>query len=95
MRSQIPASVKIVTLYDRSVTIRESVNDVQFTLLLALGLVILVIFLFLRNLSATIIPSLALPMSIVGTFCGHVSAGLQPGQPLLDGPDPLGGVRGG
>ena len=68
VRSQIPASVKIVTLYDRSVTIRESVNDVQFTLLLALGLVILVIFLFLRNLSATVIPSLALPMSIVGTF---------------------------
>jgi HAE1 family hydrophobic/amphiphilic exporter-1 len=68
LREQIPASVKIVTLYDRSATIRESVNDVQFTLLLALGLVVLVIFLFLRNLSATVIPSLALPMSIVGTF---------------------------
>ncbi|MFI5331444.1 MAG: efflux RND transporter permease subunit, partial [Desulfobaccales bacterium] len=68
LRQQIPASVDIATLYDRSVTIRESVNDVQFTLLLALGLVILVIFLFLRNLSATVIPSLALPMSIVGTF---------------------------
>ena len=68
LRNQIPASVQIVTLYDRSATIRESVNDVQFTLLLALGLVILVIFLFLRNLSATVIPSLALPMSIVGTF---------------------------
>ncbi len=68
LRSQIPASVGIYTLYDRSATIRESVNDVQFTLLLALCLVILVIFLFLRNLSATIIPSLALPMSIVGTF---------------------------
>jgi HAE1 family hydrophobic/amphiphilic exporter-1 len=68
LREQIPAPVKIVTLYDRSVTIRESVNDVQFTLLLALGLVVMVIFLFLRNLSATVIPSLALPMSIVGTF---------------------------
>jgi HAE1 family hydrophobic/amphiphilic exporter-1 len=68
LREQIPASVKIVTLYDRSATIRQSVNDVQFTLLLALGLVVLVIFLFLRNLSATVIPSLALPMSIVGTF---------------------------
>jgi hydrophobic/amphiphilic exporter-1 (mainly G- bacteria), HAE1 family len=68
LRQQIPASVNVVTLYDRSQTIRESVNDVQFTLLLALGLVILVIFLFLRNLSATVIPSLALPMSIVGTF---------------------------
>ncbi len=60
--------MEIATLYDRSITIKESVNDVQFTLLLALGLVILVIFLFLRNLSATVIPSLALPMSIVGTF---------------------------
>jgi HAE1 family hydrophobic/amphiphilic exporter-1 len=68
IRNQIPASVQIATLYDRSATIRESVNDVQFTLLLALGLVIMVIFLFLRNLSATVIPSLALPMSIVGTF---------------------------
>ena len=68
IRNQLPASVRIVTLYDRSATIRESVNDVQFTLLLALGLVVLVIFLFLRNLSATVIPSLALPMSIVGTF---------------------------
>ncbi len=68
LRQQIPAAVNIVTLYDRSVSIRESVNDVQFTLMLALGLVVLVIFLFLRNLSATVIPSLALPMSIVGTF---------------------------
>ena len=68
IRNQIPASVQIATLYDRSATIRESVNDVQFTLLLALGLVIMVIFLFLRNFSATVIPSLALPMSIVGTF---------------------------
>jgi len=68
LREQIPAAVSIVTLYDRSVTIRESVNDVQFTLLLALGLVVMVIFLFLRNISATVIPSLALPMSIVGTF---------------------------
>jgi HAE1 family hydrophobic/amphiphilic exporter-1 len=68
LRGQIPAAVDIVTLYDRSQSIRESVNDVQFTLLLALGLVVLVIFLFLRNLSATIIPSLALPMSIIGTF---------------------------
>ncbi|MDO9071527.1 MAG: efflux RND transporter permease subunit, partial [Deltaproteobacteria bacterium] len=68
IRNQIPASVQIATLYDRSATIRESVNDVQFTLLLALGLVVMVIFLFLRNFSATVIPSLALPMSIVGTF---------------------------
>ena len=67
-RAQLPASVNLNTLYDRSVSIRSSVEDVQFTLLLAIALVVLVIFLFLRNLSATLIPSLALPMSIVGTF---------------------------
>ena len=68
MRSQIPASVQLQTLYDRSVSIQESVHDVKFTLLLTLALVILVIFLFLRNASATVIPSLALPISVIGTF---------------------------
>jgi HAE1 family hydrophobic/amphiphilic exporter-1 len=67
-RAEIPASVNLDILFDRSQSIRESVNDVKLTLLLAIVLVILVIFLFLRNLSATIIPSLALPMSIIGTF---------------------------
>ena len=67
-RQQMPPSVYMEILYDRSVSIRDSVNDVKFTLFLALVLVILVIFLFLRNLSATAIPSLALPMSIIGTF---------------------------
>jgi len=67
-RAQMPASVNLNILYDRSVSIRESVNDVKFTLMLSLCLVIMVIFLFLRNVSATVIPSLALPMSIVGTF---------------------------
>jgi len=67
-RVQIPPSVSLDVLYDRSVSIRESVRDVKFTLFLALCLVVLVIFLFLRNISATIIPSLALPFSIVGTF---------------------------
>jgi HAE1 family hydrophobic/amphiphilic exporter-1 len=67
-RSQMPASVQINTLFDRSLAIHDSARDVQFTLLLTLGLVVMVIFLFLRNLSATVIPSLALPMSVVGTF---------------------------
>jgi HAE1 family hydrophobic/amphiphilic exporter-1 len=67
-RSQIPASVNLEILFDRSKSIRESVNDVKFTLLLSIVLVVLVIFLFLRNLSATVIPSLALPMSLIGTF---------------------------
>jgi HAE1 family hydrophobic/amphiphilic exporter-1 len=68
LRAQIPASVDLAVLYDRSVSIRESVSDVKFTLFLAVCLVVLVIFLFLRNLSATVIPSLALPFSLVGTF---------------------------
>ncbi|HXH27559.1 MAG TPA: efflux RND transporter permease subunit [Candidatus Polarisedimenticolia bacterium] len=67
-RHQLPASVSMHLLYDRSESIQASVSDVKFTLLLTLALVVLVIFLFLRNLSATVIPSLALPMSIVGTF---------------------------
>jgi hydrophobic/amphiphilic exporter-1 (mainly G- bacteria), HAE1 family len=67
-RAQLPAAVNLNTLYDRSASIRSSVHDVQFTLLLAIALVVLVIFLFLRNVSATLIPSLALPMSILGTF---------------------------
>jgi hydrophobic/amphiphilic exporter-1 (mainly G- bacteria), HAE1 family len=76
LQSQLPPAVTMYTLYDRSLTIRHSVDDVKFTLELSLFLVILVIFLFLRNLSATIIPSLALPLSLVGTFavmylCGY------------------------
>ncbi len=67
-RAQMPGSVNMNILYDRSLSIRHSVNDVKFTLFLTMCLVVLVIFLFLRNLSATIIPSLALPMSIIGTF---------------------------
>ena len=68
LQRAIPASVKVDVLYDRSISIRESVNDVQFTLVLTMALVVMVIFLFLRNLSATLIPSLALPTSIVATF---------------------------
>ncbi|MEH2039873.1 efflux RND transporter permease subunit [Nostoc sp.] len=67
-RTQIPAAVNMDILYDRSQSIRESVDDVQFTLLLTIALVVLVIFLFLRNISATVIPSLAVPLSIVATF---------------------------
>jgi HAE1 family hydrophobic/amphiphilic exporter-1 len=65
---QLPAAASLHVLYDRSTPIRASVEDVKFTLLLTLVLVVLVIFLFLRKLSATVIPSLALPFSIVGTF---------------------------
>ncbi|HXT15682.1 MAG TPA: efflux RND transporter permease subunit [Gemmatimonadaceae bacterium] len=68
LQKQIPASVNMTLMYDRSATIRESVSDVKFTLVLTLFLVIAVIFLFLRNVSATLIPSLALPISVIGTF---------------------------
>jgi HAE1 family hydrophobic/amphiphilic exporter-1 len=67
-RGQLPASVSLDLLFDGSESIEASVEDVQFTMLLTLGLVVLVIFLFLRNLRATIIPSITLPLSIVGTF---------------------------
>jgi HAE1 family hydrophobic/amphiphilic exporter-1 len=67
-RSELPPSVHLGILYDRSDTIRASYKDVQFTMVLTLGLVIMVIFVFLRNIWATVIPSLALPFSIIGTF---------------------------
>jgi HAE1 family hydrophobic/amphiphilic exporter-1 len=68
LRPQLPPAIEVNLLYDRSQTIQESVADVKFTLSLTLGLVVLVIFLFLRNGPATAIPSMALPMSVVGTF---------------------------
>ena len=67
-QSQLPPSVNLEIRGDRSQQIREAFNDIQFTMALTLGLVIMVIFLFLRNVSATFIPSLALPFSILGTF---------------------------
>ncbi|MBI3593631.1 MAG: efflux RND transporter permease subunit [Nitrospirae bacterium] len=67
-RSQMPASVRFEILYDRSVSIMDSIKDVKFSLLLAIALVVMVIFLFLRKISATVIPSLALPISLMGTF---------------------------
>ena len=68
LQSNLPASVKVEVLTDRTTTIRASVKDVQFELMLTIVLVVLVIFLFLRTLSATIIPSIAVPLSLVGTF---------------------------
>jgi len=67
-QASLPPSVKLGVLYDRSESIRHSVDDVQYTLLLAGVLVILVIYLFLGNASATLIPALALPVSVIGTF---------------------------
>jgi HAE1 family hydrophobic/amphiphilic exporter-1 len=69
-RAQMPASVNLGVILDRSESIRASVAEVQFTLMLAVALVVMVIFLFLRSLTATIIPALALPISLIGTFGG-------------------------
>jgi hydrophobic/amphiphilic exporter-1 (mainly G- bacteria), HAE1 family len=68
LQAQMPNSIALGVMYDASQSIRESVDDVRFTLVLTIALVILVIFVFLRNLSATVIPSLALPVSLIGTF---------------------------
>ena len=68
LQSSLPSSVKLNILTDRTQTIRASVNDVQFEMMLTIALVVMVIFLFLRNLSATVIPSVAVPLSLVGTF---------------------------
>jgi hydrophobe/amphiphile efflux-1 (HAE1) family protein len=69
-RQQIPPSINLEVLNDRSVSIRQSVDDVQITLMITVALVVLVIFIFLRNVTATIIPALALPVSVIGTFAG-------------------------
>ena len=68
LTAALPASMEVMVLTDRTVTIRASVNDVKFELMLAVVLVVMVIFLFLRNVPATIIPSVAVPLSLVGTF---------------------------
>jgi multidrug efflux pump len=68
LESSLPASVQVSVLTDRTTTIRASVKDVQFELMLAVALVVLVIFLFLRSLAGTIIPSIAVPVSLIGTF---------------------------
>jgi HAE1 family hydrophobic/amphiphilic exporter-1 len=73
--AQLPPTMQLDVLYDRSQTIRASVHEVQFTLILAACLVVLVIFLFLRTLSATLIPSLALPIAVIGTFAGMAVMG--------------------
>ena len=68
LKGTLPSSVQVSVLTDRTVTIRASVHDVEFELMLTVALVVMVIFLFLRNLAATVIPSVAVPLSIVGTF---------------------------
>ncbi len=95
LQASLPSSISVKILTDRTNTIRASVSDVQFELMLTIGLVVLVIFLFLRNLSATIIPSVAVPLSLVGTFRRDVPARLQPEQSVADGADHFHRLRGG
>ena len=75
LQASLPASIEVILLTDRTTTIRASVKDVQFELLLAVGLVVMVIFLFLRTASGTLIPSIAVPLSLVGTFAVMYIAG--------------------
>ena len=75
IQASLPLSIEVLPLTDRTVTIRASIHDVQFELLLAIALVVMVMFLFLRNIPATIIPSVAVPLSLVGTFAFMYLAG--------------------
>lgn len=75
LREQIPAAINIEVMYDRSIGIRSSINEAQFHLVFAASLVVMVIFLFLRNLTATVISSIALPISVIGTFSAMYALG--------------------
>src|SRR6202011_2593804 len=75
LKAALPSAVDVAILTDRTTTIRASVSDVEFELTLSIVLVVLVIFVFLRNIPATIIPSLSVPLSLVGTFCVMYFAG--------------------
>ena len=95
LEANLPAGIQVTTLTDLTTSIQASVSDVEFELMLTVGLVVMVIFLFLRNLYATIIPSVAVPLSLIGTFAAMYVPGLQPGQLIADGADDLDRFRGG
>ena len=88
-----PPAIKVTVISDRTETIRASVADVQFTLLLTIGLVVVVIFLFLRSVWATVIPGVTVPLALLGTFGADVPARLQPRQSVADGADDRGRLR--
>ncbi|BAN99443.1 hypothetical protein E05_46770 [Plautia stali symbiont] len=95
LQAALPDGVKMRVLADRTQTIRASISDVQFELMLSIALVVMVTFLFLRNVAATLIPSVAVPLSLIGTFgvmyladfWRNVSRRFQPQQPVADGAD--------
>lgn len=96
LMASLPASVEMSILADRTTTIRASVQHVQFELMLCIALVVMVMFLFVRTLSATVIPRVAVPLSLPGGHVrGCVSAGLQPAQPDAHGADHRHRLRGG
>ena len=93
LRAGPPPRLDVQILTDRTETVRASVDDVQFTLLLTIVLVVAVIYVFLRSLRATIIPGVAVPLSLVGTFGVMYLLRLQPEQPVADGAHHLDGLR--
>ena len=93
LEANLPAAVQITELTDLTTSIHASVNDVEFELMLTIGLVVLVIFLFLRSVRATTIPSVAVPLSLIGTFGAMYSAQLQPRQSFADGAHHLHRIR--
>ena len=95
LKASLPQSIKVQVLTDRTTTIRASVEDVQFELVLTIGLVVMVIFLFLRSFAATVIPSVAVPLSIVGTFGVMYLLGYSLNKSIVDGAHHLDGVCGG
>ena len=85
LTANIPAAMKVEVMLDRTVTIRASVHDVEFTLMLTVALVVLVVLLFLRSFWATFIPSITLPLALLGAFAAMYHAQLQPRQHIADG----------
>ena len=85
LQAEIPPTIKINVAVDRTTTIRSSVHDVEISLIISVVLVVLVVFLFLREVWATIIPSMAVPLSLVGTFGVMYLLGYTHRQPVADG----------
>ncbi len=95
LRAAIPHSINVLVTMDQTITIRASVQGVEWTLMISVLLVILVVFVFLKSVRTTFIPSIAVPVSLAGTFGVMYLAGYTPGQPFPDGADDLHRIRGG
>ena len=93
LKADFPPTIHLNVVSDRTLTIRASVQDVAFTLMLSICLVVMVIFVFLRNVWATVIPSVTMPVALVGTLGAMYILRLQPGQSLADGADDRGRLR--